>query len=64
MAPAGLSSIALTFNGGGVAASVISNAIFFVSKRQELSSPSDATSVAGPAITMSGRDFVAAASAL
>jgi hypothetical protein len=53
----------LTFNGGGAAASVVSGAIFLVTKREDVLTE-DSEAVTGNVITVAGKDFVAAASEL
>jgi hypothetical protein len=61
--PPGLSSVAVTFNGAGDAASVVSDAIVLVAAVGSMSQRRSAGMVDAPVLTMTGKEFVAAAAA-
>jgi hypothetical protein len=61
LTPPGLSPISLTFNGGGVGASVSSAAIVLVTRVQAMAVPSEVAGAEGPVMTLTGQQFVAQA---
>jgi hypothetical protein len=61
--PPGLWSVAVTFNGAGAAASVASDAIVLVAAASGTAQQRSAGMVDAPVLTMTGKEFVAAAAA-
>ena len=61
--PPGLWSVAVQFNGAGAAASVASDAIVLVAAASDMAQQRSAGMVDAPVLTMTGKEFVAAAAA-
>ncbi len=61
MTPPGMSSIELTFNGGGTGASVMSDAIVLVKPADAIKGQGDGVVVEGQFVTMTGEEFMSTA---